>query len=209
MAVAMHMKHQESDLRGMASFCVLHDGIMRQKGPCKGLVKIVVCRGLCQRPFAAHQHQPHRHMRLNEACPCSKQGLHALVHAGARRNPYKKLAMVVAVMAFAGFTAGLLGIGGALIFNPVLLQLGVQPQVSSTSRSLHACRSVDAYICHKPLRLSTSEVEVHTQGNHACSDNEPGFPCVQPAHHRIAREASPCTALGVHLPPNVYPRHER
>ena len=38
--------------------------------------------------------------------------------------------MVVAVMAFAGFTAGLLGIGGALIFNPVLLQLGVQPQVS-------------------------------------------------------------------------------
>lgn len=37
--------------------------------------------------------------------------------------------MVVAVMAFAGFTAGLLGIGGALIFNPVLLQLGVQPQV--------------------------------------------------------------------------------
>ena len=33
-------------------------------------------------------------------------------------------------MAFAGFTAGLLGIGGALIFNPVLLQLGVQPQVS-------------------------------------------------------------------------------
>ena len=38
--------------------------------------------------------------------------------------------MVVAVMAFAGFTAGLLGIGGALIFNPVLLQLGVQPQVT-------------------------------------------------------------------------------
>ena len=32
-------------------------------------------------------------------------------------------------MAFAGFMAGLLGIGGALIFNPVLLQLGVQPQV--------------------------------------------------------------------------------
>lgn len=34
-------------------------------------------------------------------------------------------------MAFAGFTAGLLGIGGALIFNPVLLQLGVHPQVLS------------------------------------------------------------------------------
>ena len=40
-----------------------------------------------------------------------------------------KLAKVVGVMAFAGFTAGLLGIGGALIFNPVLLQLGVHPQV--------------------------------------------------------------------------------
>jgi uncharacterized membrane protein YfcA len=32
-------------------------------------------------------------------------------------------------MAYSGFTAGLLGIGGALIFNPVLLQLGVHPQV--------------------------------------------------------------------------------
>ena len=51
-------------------------------------------------------------------------------NAGTRKKPYKKLGMVVAVMAFAGFTAGLLGIGGALIFNPVLLQLGVQPQVS-------------------------------------------------------------------------------
>ena len=46
--------------------------------------------------------------------------------------------MVVGVMAFAGFTAGLLGIGGALIFNPVLLQLGVQPQVSALSK-LIAC----------------------------------------------------------------------
>ncbi len=44
--------------------------------------------------------------------------------------------MVVAVMAFAGFTAGLLGIGGALIFNPVLLQLGVQPQVGSSLEGL-------------------------------------------------------------------------
>ena len=54
-------------------------------------------------------------------------------HAGPRKKPYKKLALVVGVMAFAGFTAGLLGIGGALIFNPVLLQLGVQPQVSALS----------------------------------------------------------------------------
>ena len=61
--------------------------------------------------------------------------------------------MVVAVMAFAGFTAGLLGIGGALIFNPVLLQLGVQPQVRSASRSLRACKSVDAYTLGKFWRL--------------------------------------------------------
>lgn len=46
-----------------------------------------------------------------------------------KRNTFRKLAMVVGVMVFAGFTAGLLGIGGALIFNPVLLQLGVHPQV--------------------------------------------------------------------------------
>ena len=48
-----------------------------------------------------------------------------------RHNTVGKLAKVVGVMAFAGFTAGLLGIGGALIFNPVLLQLGVHPQVGS------------------------------------------------------------------------------
>ena len=71
-----------------------------------------------------------------KACLYKVQGIHALVHAGARRNPHKKLAMVVAVMAFAGFTAGLLGIGGALIFNPVLLQLGVQPQVRDSKHNL-------------------------------------------------------------------------
>ena len=49
-----------------------------------------------------------------------------------RHNTVGKLAKVVGVMAFAGFTAGLLGIGGALIFNPVLLQLGVHPQVGFT-----------------------------------------------------------------------------
>ena len=55
---------------------------------------------------------------------------------------YKRLAKVVAVMAFAGFTAGLLGIGGALIFNPVLLQLGVQPQVSLYLMLLTTCLQV-------------------------------------------------------------------
>lgn len=55
---------------------------------------------------------------------------------------YKRLGGVVGVMAFAGFTAGLLGIGGALIFNPVLLQLGVQPQV------IHPTRYPPHYLAH-------------------------------------------------------------
>ncbi|BDA43733.1 Sulfite exporter TauE/SafE family protein 3 [Coccomyxa sp. Obi] len=53
-----------------------------------------------------------------------------------RRETYRRLARVVVVMAFAGFMAGLLGIGGALIFNPVLLQLGVQPQVTASTSVL-------------------------------------------------------------------------
>ena len=44
-----------------------------------------------------------------------------------------KLAKVVAVMAASGACAGLLGIGGALIFNPFLLQLGVHPAVQPAS----------------------------------------------------------------------------
>ena len=43
---------------------------------------------------------------------------------------WRSASQVVAVVAAAGFIAGLLGIGGALIFNPFLLQLGVHPQVS-------------------------------------------------------------------------------
>lgn len=43
-------------------------------------------------------------------------------------SPQAKLMGVVGVIAAAGFIAGLLGIGGALIFNPFLLQLGVHPQ---------------------------------------------------------------------------------
>ena len=104
--------------------------------------------------------------------------------------------MVVAVMAFAGFTAGLLGIGGALIFNPVLLQLGVQPQVRIASRSLHACRSVDAYILGDLWRPSTSEVQFHTHGDCDCKSYESSFPYVLPVHHKIAGEASICIASG-------------
>ena len=49
--------------------------------------------------------------------------------AGATASPQAKLLRVVAVIALSGFIAGYLGIGGALVFNPYLLQLGVHPQV--------------------------------------------------------------------------------
>eukprot|EP00897_Mesotaenium_endlicherianum_P009704 jgi/Mesen1/8762/ME000524S08056 len=44
-----------------------------------------------------------------------------------------KLIKVVGVMAAAGATAGTLGIGGALIFNPFLLAMGVHPQVTAST----------------------------------------------------------------------------
>ena len=74
MAVAMLSKHQESYFRSMASICVLHKGYRRRSSPYKGLVNIVDCHGFCQIPSWADEHQPHRHMRHNEACPCKKQG---------------------------------------------------------------------------------------------------------------------------------------
>jgi len=40
------------------------------------------------------------------------------------------------VVAASGFIAGLLGIGGALIFNPFLLAMGVQPQVVASTAVL-------------------------------------------------------------------------
>ena len=49
--------------------------------------------------------------------------------AGERR-PMKVLLIAMAVFAVSGASAGLLGIGGALIFNPYLLQLGMDPRVS-------------------------------------------------------------------------------
>lgn len=45
------------------------------------------------------------------------------------RRPVKVLLVAVGILALAGATAGLLGIGGALIFNPYLLQLGMDPRV--------------------------------------------------------------------------------
>jgi hypothetical protein len=63
--------------------------------------------------------------------------LHVLrMLCAAKQRTVRKLAMVVGVMAFAGFLAGLLGIGGALIFNPVLLQLGVHPQARAAPFAL-------------------------------------------------------------------------
>ena len=55
---------------------------------------------------------------------------------GAAGSPQMKLLCVVAVIAASGFIAGFLGIGGALIFNPFLLQLGVQPQASGCATEL-------------------------------------------------------------------------
>ncbi len=55
--------------------------------------------------------------------------------AGERR-PMKVLLIAMAVFAVSGASAGLLGIGGALIFNPYLLQLGMDPRVSLTTSRL-------------------------------------------------------------------------
>lgn len=54
------------------------------------------------------------------------------------RRPVKVLLVAVGILALAGATAGLLGIGGALIFNPYLLQLGMDPRVCD---SLASCPS--------------------------------------------------------------------
>ena len=48
----------------------------------------------------------------------------------------KVLLVAMAVFAVSGASAGLLGIGGALIFNPYLLQLGMDPRVGPPTLSL-------------------------------------------------------------------------
>ena len=78
---------------------------------------------------------------------------------------WRSASQVVAVVAAAGFIAGLLGIGGALIFNPFLLQLGVHPQVSwllPSSALLLPCihgekSGMDSGVCQSkvPLTLLT------------------------------------------------------
>ena len=48
------------------------------------------------------------------------------------------LLKAVGILAISGATAGLLGIGGALIFNPYLLQLGMDPRVSPAGKMYSA-----------------------------------------------------------------------
>ena len=48
----------------------------------------------------------------------------------------KVLLVAMAVFAVSGASAGLLGIGGALIFNPYLLQLGMDPRVRPSAKPL-------------------------------------------------------------------------
>lgn len=57
------------------------------------------------------------------------------VPAGERR-PVRVLLKAVGILAISGATAGLLGIGGALIFNPYLLQLGMDPRVVASTAVL-------------------------------------------------------------------------
>lgn len=57
--------------------------------------------------------------------------------SSAISSPQAKLLWVVAVITAAGFIAGLLGIGGALIFNPFLLALGVHPQARTFHVVVH------------------------------------------------------------------------
>jgi hypothetical protein len=54
----------------------------------------------------------------------------SLAICAGKRRPMKVLLIAMAVFAVSGASAGLLGIGGALIFNPYLLQLGMDPRVS-------------------------------------------------------------------------------
>ena len=65
----------------------------------------------------------------------------------------KVLMIAMLVFALSGASAGLLGIGGALIFNPYLLQLGMDPRVSAPISPPYECM-----IVHQPHVSSTSAV---------------------------------------------------
>jgi uncharacterized membrane protein YfcA len=55
---------------------------------------------------------------------------------GNRQSMVVRLGTVVTMMMLAGLIAGLLGVGGALVFNPYLLELGVHPQVTAATSVL-------------------------------------------------------------------------
>lgn len=82
-----------------------------------------------------------------------------------------KLVKVTVVMAASGACAGLLGIGGALIFNPFLLQLGIHPAVcASTSvlMILFSSSSIALSLAFQGL-LNVSYVEVFAPLCFICS----------------------------------------
>ncbi|KAL0029451.1 hypothetical protein WJX77_009177 [Trebouxia sp. C0004] len=66
----------------------------------------------------------HEDPEMHELLVGERSGL-----APGKRRPMKVLLVAMAVFAVSGASAGLLGIAGALIFNPYLLQLGMDPRV--------------------------------------------------------------------------------
>lgn len=68
------------------------------------------------------------------------------VAGDSNKGLVSRLVKVVAVMAAAGALAGALGVGGALIFNPFLLQLGIHPAVGA---ALLCCSSA-CLVVHSP-----------------------------------------------------------
>lgn len=51
----------------------------------------------------------------------------------AEQQPHQSLRTLLFVSLFGGFVSGAFGLGGGSIFNPVLIELGVPPSVSSAT----------------------------------------------------------------------------
>ena len=64
-----------------------------------------------------------------------------------QQRAVKNLLLIAVVMVLAGASAGLLGIGGALIFNPLLLSLGVHPLVGTCGKAPVLRRSAELAPC--------------------------------------------------------------
>lgn len=87
-----------------------------------------------------------------------------LLFPAGKPHPVRALAQVAGVMALAGMTAGLLGIGGALLFNPWLLQLGVHPQVSPASLLVIWTRETEARAHSRTMPNMAHEARTPTEG---------------------------------------------